>query len=65
MDGDIDPAQLTQALATGARKEGGHIERFCSVNGIERDGDEWIVKTEKVQYDVNMLLIVLVIMLKE
>ncbi|MEO0569827.1 MAG: FAD-dependent oxidoreductase, partial [Pseudomonadota bacterium] len=47
LDGDIDPAQLTQALATGARKAGGRIERFCPVTGIERDGDEWIVKTEK------------------
>jgi dimethylglycine dehydrogenase len=47
MDGDIDPAQLTQALAKGARDAGGRIERFCSVTGIERDGDEWIVKTEK------------------
>lgn len=47
MDGDIDPAQLTQALAKGARDHGGRIERFCSVIGIERDGDEWIVKTEK------------------
>ncbi|WP_390911413.1 FAD-dependent oxidoreductase [Pseudosulfitobacter sp. SM2401] len=47
LDGDIDPAQLTQALAKGARDAGGRIERFCSVTGIERDGDEWIVKTEK------------------
>tara|TARA_B110000114_G_scaffold6039_1_gene6080 strand:+ start:8930 stop:11383 length:2454 start_codon:yes stop_codon:yes gene_type:complete len=47
LDGDIDPAQLTQALAKGARDAGGRIERFCSVVGIERDGDEWIVKTEK------------------
>jgi dimethylglycine dehydrogenase len=47
LDGDIDPAQLTQALAKGARAAGGHIERFCPVTGIDRDGDEWIVKTEK------------------
>jgi len=47
LDGDIDPAQLTQALAKGARDAGGRIERFCSVTGIDRDGDEWIVKTEK------------------
>ena len=47
LDGDIDPAQLTQALAKGARDAGGQIERFCPVTGIERDGDEWIVKTEK------------------
>ena len=32
-DGDIDPAQLTQALAKGARDEGGRIVRFCPVTG--------------------------------
>ncbi|MEM8653289.1 MAG: FAD-dependent oxidoreductase [Pseudomonadota bacterium] len=47
LDGDIDPAQLTQALAKGARDLGGRIERFCPATGIERDGDEWIVKTDK------------------
>ena len=47
LDGDIDPAQLTQALAKGARDAGGRIERFCPVKGIDRDGDEWIVKTAK------------------
>ncbi|MEP3785201.1 FAD-dependent oxidoreductase [Ascidiaceihabitans sp.] len=47
LDGDIDPAQLTQALAKGARDAGGHIERFCPIIGLDRDGDEWIVKTEK------------------
>ncbi|MEO9516152.1 MAG: FAD-dependent oxidoreductase [Paracoccaceae bacterium] len=57
LDGDIDPAQLTQALAKGARDAGGHIERFCPVAGIDRDGDEWIVKTGKgeirCEYVVN------------
>ncbi|MEP6068403.1 MAG: FAD-dependent oxidoreductase [Paracoccaceae bacterium] len=57
LDGDIDPAQLTQALAKGARTAGGHIERFCPVAGIDRDGDEWIVKTDKgevrCEYVVN------------
>jgi dimethylglycine dehydrogenase len=57
LDGDIDPAQLTQAMAKGARDAGGRIERFCPVVGIDRDGNEWIVKTEKgeirAQYVVN------------
>ncbi len=57
LDGDIDPAQLTQALAKGAREAGGRIERFCPVIGLDRDGDEWIVKTEKgeirAQYVAN------------
>ncbi|MFC6636414.1 FAD-dependent oxidoreductase [Sulfitobacter sp. JBTF-M27] len=47
LDGDIDPAQLTQAMAKGARDLGARIERFCPAIGIERDGDEWIVKTPK------------------
>ena len=46
-DGDIDPAQLTQALAKGARDMGARIERFCPATGVSRDGDEWIVHTAK------------------
>jgi len=46
-DGDIDPAQLTQALAKGARDLGAKVLRFCPATGIDRDGDEWIVKTDK------------------
>ncbi|MFD2739711.1 FAD-dependent oxidoreductase [Sulfitobacter aestuarii] len=46
-DGDIDPAQLTQALAKGARQMGARIERFCPATGISREGDEWIVHTDK------------------
>jgi dimethylglycine dehydrogenase len=57
LDGDIDPAQLTQALAKGARDAGGRIERFCPALALERDGDGWIVKTEKgdirCEYVVN------------
>ncbi len=47
LDGDIDPAQLTQAMAKGARDLGARIERFCPVTGIDRLGEEWIVKTPK------------------
>ena len=36
-DGDIDPAQLTQALATGARKLGARVERFCPVTAARMD----------------------------
>ena len=46
-DGDIDPAQLTQALAKGARQMGGKILRFTPATGISRAGDEWIVHTNK------------------
>lgn len=46
-DGDIDPAQLTQALAKGARDMGATILRFTPATGVERKGGEWIVHTEK------------------
>ncbi|MEM8848391.1 MAG: FAD-dependent oxidoreductase, partial [Pseudomonadota bacterium] len=46
-DGDIDPAQLTQAFARGARAMGARIARHTPVTGVDRDGDEWIVKTAK------------------
>ena len=46
-DGDIDPAQLTQALAKGARDLGARIERFCPVTGVNRDGEGWRLQTPK------------------
>ncbi len=46
-DGDIDPAQLTQAFAKGARDLGVRFERFCPATGVSRENDEWIVHTEK------------------
>ncbi|MCY4315494.1 MAG: FAD-dependent oxidoreductase [Roseovarius sp.] len=44
-DGDIDPAQVTQALAKGARDMGQKIVRFCPAEGVARKGDGWIVHT--------------------
>lgn len=46
-DGDIDPAQLTQALAKGARDLGAQVMRFAPATGVRREGAEWIVETEK------------------
>ncbi|AXX99066.1 GcvT family protein [Profundibacter amoris] len=46
-DGDIDPAQMTQALAKGARDLGARILRFTPATGVRREGDEWVVETEK------------------
>ncbi|APG48581.1 GcvT family protein [Phaeobacter porticola] len=47
-DGDIDPAQLTQALAKGARDMGAKIIRFCPSTGVTQQDDKtWIVHTEK------------------
>ncbi len=57
LDGDIDPAQMTQALAKGARDMGQKIIRFCPATGVDRDGDEWIVHTPqgdiRCEYVVN------------
>ena len=56
-DGDIDPAQLTQALAKGARGLGARIVRFCPVTGVSRRGGEWVVATPRgevrCEYVVN------------
>ena len=46
-DGDIDPAQLTQALAKGARQMGARIERFRPATGVTQTKDGWIVHSEK------------------
>ena len=47
-DGDIDPAQLTQALAKGARDAGAKIYRGTKVTSIERlPSGEWRVHTDK------------------
>ncbi len=46
-DGDIDPAQLTQALAKGARQMGAQILRFTPATGVTQTADGWIVHTDK------------------
>jgi dimethylglycine dehydrogenase len=47
-EGDIDPSQLTQALAKGARSAGAEVNRFTCVTGIERAREGgWLVRTDK------------------
>ena len=57
LDGDIDPAQLTQALAKGARDLGAKIVRFCPVTAVEHIQDEWVLTTPngtiRAEYVVN------------
>jgi len=57
LDGDIDPAQLTQALAKGARTMGQYILRFTPAISITRENDEWVITTDKgtirCEYVVN------------
>ena len=44
-DGDIDPAQLTQAFAKGARDKGAQVVRHCRVMSVARCGDDWDLET--------------------
>jgi len=46
-DGHADPSGVTQAMAQAARKLGAKIDRHNRVTGVTRNGDEWIVHTEK------------------
>ena len=48
LDGDIDPSQLTQALARAARELGAGVKRNTRVTGMaQRPGGEWVVSTDK------------------
>jgi len=48
LDGDIDPAQLCQALARRARRAGAEVYRHNPVTGLtQKKDDSWIVHTEK------------------
>lgn len=47
-DGYIQPADLTQALAKGARSRGAEIYRNTTVTAMEQNADDsWVVKTDK------------------
>ena len=47
LDGDIDPAQLCQALARRARKAGAEVYRFNPVYDLtQKSNGEWIVHTK-------------------
>ena len=47
-DGYVQPADLTQAFAKGARDGGAEIYRNTAVTGIEQKPNlEWVVKTDK------------------
>lgn len=47
-DGYIQPADLTQAMAKGARSRGAEIYRNTTVTGIEqKPNGEWVVKTDQ------------------
>lgn len=47
-DGYINPADVTQAMAKGARQHGATIERRWQVDGYRWTGSEWIVSVTKM-----------------
>ena len=56
-DGDIDPAQLCQALAFHARKAGAEVYRQTAVTGLtQRDDDTWTVHTDKGEIDCDVVV---------
>ncbi len=47
-DGYIQPADLTQSLAAGARALGAEINRYTTVTGLtQQQDDSWVVHTDK------------------
>lgn len=57
LDGDIDPAQLCQALARRARRAGAKVYRHTPVIGLTQRSDEtWTVHTEKGDIDCDIVV---------
>lgn len=56
-DGDIDPAQLCQALAFHARKAGAEVYRNTAVTGLTQHSDDtWTVATDKGDIDADIVV---------
>jgi dimethylglycine dehydrogenase len=56
-DGDIDPAQLCQALAFHARKAGAEVYRQTTVTGLRQKADDtWTVETDKGVIDADIVV---------
>ncbi|QFT93979.1 4-methylaminobutanoate oxidase (formaldehyde-forming) [Roseovarius sp. THAF9] len=56
-DGDIDPAQLCQALAFHARKAGAEVYRQTTVTGLTQKADDtWTVETDKGVIDADIVV---------
>ncbi|MEM9851595.1 MAG: FAD-dependent oxidoreductase [Pseudomonadota bacterium] len=55
-DGYINPADVTMAMAKGARQRGVEIVRKCQVDSYHWTGDEWIVRgTQMVERGGNLV----------
>lgn len=55
-DGYINPADVTQAMAKGARQLGATIERKIQVNSYRWTGSEWIVSVSRMEDKGGMLV---------
>ena len=56
-DGDIDPSQLTQAYAKGARDKGATVKRFTKVTGLtQTQAGGWIVATDKGDIEAEIVV---------
>lgn len=56
-DGDIDPAQLCQALAFHARKAGAEVYRNTAVTGLTQHKDDtWTVETTRGNIDADIVV---------
>jgi dimethylglycine dehydrogenase len=56
-DGDVDPAQLTQALAKGARERGAVIHRHTRVTGIRELADGgWRIESSAGSIDAEYVI---------
>ncbi len=56
-DGDIDPAQLCQALAFHARRAGAEVYRHTAVTGLTQHSDDtWTVQTDKGNIDADIVV---------
>ncbi|MBV7396039.1 FAD-dependent oxidoreductase [Mameliella sediminis] len=57
LDGDIDPAQLCQALARRARKAGAEVHRNTPVTALRQLSDDtWIVTTPKGEIHAEVVI---------
>ena len=56
-DGDIDPAQLCQALARRARNAGAQVHRHTPVTGLRQLSDDtWVVTTDKGEVHADIVV---------
>jgi dimethylglycine dehydrogenase len=56
-DGDIDPAQLCQALAFHARRAGAEVYRHTAVTGLhQREDDTWSIETTGGTIDADIVV---------